>query len=371
MKVTVYAQLHRSVASPTGVGQHILHMVQGLRRAEGVDVNILAPRNQLDRAGCVPVANSLSGIPARALPLDRRWLERMWERLNAPKADRWCPDADWVYTPTEAYIAVQRPRLAVTVHDLHAFEPDLPWSGTPEHQTFRRRWTKMFAPIIKHADCVLAVSEFTRRRLIELLAVDPDRIAVVGNGVEEAYFDRSNSEKADELGVDPYVMIVGGLTRKKGGDLVLRVAEVLAREMPRMRILVAGKGEEAFTDPASRLVNVRLLQYVETPRMVDLLCGATALMVLSRYEGFGIPAAEAMAAGTPVISSRCGALPEVVGEAGILVDAENVGEIVAAIKLLSTDRRAREELCARGRKQAEEYRWNRCVERLVRALRER
>lgn len=371
MKVVVYAQLHRSLASPTGVGQHILHMVQGLRRTEGVDVSILAPRNQLDCAGCVPAANSLAGIPARALPLDRRWLEGMWERLNSPKADRWCPDADWVYTPTEAYVAVQRPRLAVTVHDLHAFEPDLPWSGTPEHQAFRRRWTTMFAPIIKHADCVLAVSEFTRRRLIELLAVDPDRIALVGNGVEETYFHGASSKSADSFWQDPYVMVAGGLTRRKGGDLVLRVAQALGREMPRMRVLVAGRGEPAFAALAAGLTNVSLLQYVETPRMVDLLQDATALLVLSRYEGFGISAAEAMAAGTPVISSRCGALPEVVGEAGILVDAGNADEVVAAIKLLSTDRGAREELRARGRKRAEEYRWDRCVDRLVEALRGR
>jgi glycosyltransferase involved in cell wall biosynthesis len=229
----------------------------------------------------------------------------------------------------------------------------------------------MFTPIIKHADCVLAVSEFTRRRLIELLEVDPARIALVGNGVEEAYFDAASSKSADDIGEDPYVMIVGGLTRRKGGDLVLRVAQALAREMPGMRVLVAGRGEPALTALAADLRNVSLLQYVETPRVVNLLQGATALLVLSRYEGFGIPAAEAMAAGTPVISSRCGALPEVVGEAGILVDAENADEVVAAIKLLSTDTGAREELRARGSERAEEYRWWRCVDRLVQALRGR
>src|SRR5262249_45431270 len=150
MRVVAYLQLHRSTNTPTGVGQHLIHMVRGLWRTPGLDVSILAPRNQLDCSGSVPVDNPLNSIPARSLPVGRRWLETMWEQLNAPKADRWCGKADWVYTPTEAYVAVRRPRLAVTVHDIHAFEPNLPWSGTPRHRAFRRRWARMFAPIINH-----------------------------------------------------------------------------------------------------------------------------------------------------------------------------------------------------------------------------
>ena len=368
MKVAAYVQLHRSTNTPSGVGQHLIHMVRGLCGARGIEVSILASRNHLDRRGCVPADNPLKGIPARALPLDRRWLEGMWQQLNAPKADHWCGDVDWIYTPTETYVAVRRPRLAVTVHDIHALELNLPWSHTPEHRAFRRRWMRMFRPIIKRADCILAVSEFTRGRLVELLAADPKKVAVVGNGVEAAYFGPPVRGNAEECMRDPYVMVTGGLTRRKGGDLVLRVAAVLNREMPGMRILVAGRGEAAFNAPAAALPNVTLLQYVETPRMVRLLHGAVAAMVLSRYEGFGIPVLEAMAAGVPVIASRFGALPEVVGGAGLLLDAENPGEVVAAIRTLSNDTSAREELRTRGMARAQEFRWDRCVDRLVQAL---
>ena len=93
------------------------------------------------------------------------------------------------------------------------------------------------------------------------------------------------------------------------------------------------------------------------------------MMFLSRYEGFGMPLAEAMAANTPVIASRCAALPEIVGEAGLLVDAENAGEVAAAIKMLSSDRAAWADLSVRGRQRAEAYRWEFCVERLLTALR--
>jgi glycosyltransferase involved in cell wall biosynthesis len=102
--------------------------------------------------------------------------------------------------------------------------------------------------------------------------------------------------------------------------------------------------------------------------MVRLLHGAVAAMVLSRYEGFGIPVLEAMAAGVPVIASRFGALPEVVGGAGLLLDAENPGEVVAAIRTLLNDTSAREDLRTRGMAWAQEFRWERCVDRVVQTL---
>jgi glycosyltransferase involved in cell wall biosynthesis len=377
MKIAAYAQLHRGMVMPTGVGQHLIHMIRGLSRRPGIDVSILAPRSQLDQ---LPDGNPLAGIAARGLPLGRRWIEAMWECLDFPKVDHWCGEADWIYSPTEVYVAARRPRLAVTVHDLHAFESNLPWSSTPEHQAFRRRWARMMSPIIQNAACILTVSEFTRGRLCELLKVDPGRVAVIGNGIDPLYFAAPGCAEAPSpetdpaqigLGGRPYVVVVGGLTRRKGGDLVLQVAQILQREQPEMRILVAGKGEPAFSAPASDLGNVVLLQHVPTIQLVKLLRGAMAAVMLSRYEGFGIPVVEAMAAGAPVIASRSGALPEVVGDAGLLLDTEDVEGTAAAIGWLSKDDGARDRYVSRGKARAEGFRWERCVERLVQALESR
>jgi len=92
------------------------------------------------------------------------------------------------------------------------------------------------------------------------------------------------------------------------------------------------------------------------------------MMFLSRYEGFGLPVAEAMAVGTPVVASRSAALREVTGEAGLLVDAERPGEVAAAIKMLSQDSTTWSDLSNRGRKRAAAYRWESCVDRLLAAL---
>ena len=367
MRVAAYTHLHR-VQNPTGVGNHMIQMVRGLHRTPDVQLTVVAPQNQLDEVGRIPALNPLSGIPARGLPLDRRWLEHMWERVDMPKLDHWCPDADWIYTPSEAYIAARRPQLAVTVHDLHAFETDLPWSNTAAHRAFRRRWTAMFVPIIKRADRILAVSEFTRGRLVQLLGAKEERIAIVGNGVDSAFFDVPEKVEAAEYQGRRHVVVVGGLTRRKGGDLVLRAAQELQRQAPDLLVLVVGVGEKEFDAPASELPNVVRLGMIEVTELVRLLRGAVAMMFLSRYEGFGLPVAEAMAVGTPVVASRSAALPEVTGEAGLLVDAERPGEVAAAIKMLSQDSATWSDLSNRGRKRAAAYRWESCVDRLLAAI---
>jgi glycosyltransferase involved in cell wall biosynthesis len=368
MRVAAYMHLHRT-QNPTGVGNHVIQMVRRLYQTPGVQLAVVAPQNQLDEAGRIPARNPLAGIPARGLPLDRRWLEHLWERLDAPKLDHWCPDADWIYTPSEAYIAARRPQLAVTVHDLHAFETNLPWSNTSAHRAFRRRWTAMFVPIIKRADRILAVSEFTRGRLVQLLGAKEERIAIVGNGVDSAFFDVPEKVEAAEYQGRRHVVVVGGLTRRKGGDLVLRAAQELQRQAPDLLVLVVGVGEKEFDAPASELPNVVRLGMIEGTELVRLLRGAVAMMFLSRYEGFGVPVAEAMAVGTPVVASRFAALPEVTGDAGILVNAERPSEVVAAIKMLSQDSAAWSDLSDRGRKRAAAYRWDLCTDRLLAALR--
>jgi glycosyltransferase involved in cell wall biosynthesis len=138
-----------------------------------------------------------------------------------------------------------------------------------------------------------------------------------------------------------------------------------------MRVVVAGTGEPELAEAARRYGNVRLLPHVPTRVLVELLHGATAALCLSRYEGFGIPVLEAMAAGAPVIASRCGALPEVVADAGILVNGEDAHQVAEKIARLSADPEAREEYRRRGKARAKEWSWERCVDRLLRSLEER
>jgi len=362
MKIAAYIHVRR-MRNPTGVGQHIIHMVDGLAKAAGVEVNVLAPRGDLE-SGVRPPA-PLAHIPATPLPLARKWLEMSWWAVNFPKADRWCGGADWVYCPAEAYVATKKIPLAVTVHDVHAFEPDLPWSKTPGHQRFHQRWRRLFEPIQRRARLIVAVSQFTKSRLVELLHFDPAKIEVIGNGVEEAYFD---PPAAIELPKEPYIYVIGGLTQRKGDVYLIELARRLKQKRPEMRILVSGAGESESEKRGDEVGNITRLGYMPVEKQVALLAGSRMSVFLSRYEGFGIPALEAMAAGTPVIVSNFAALPEVVGGAGCVVDATQADQVLEAVVRLDRDEGLREKLIARGRARAAEFRWSQCVQRLIAAL---
>jgi glycosyltransferase involved in cell wall biosynthesis len=369
MKIAAYIHLRRT-RTPTGVGMHIIHMVRGLASSPQMQVQVLAPRADLDSAGQIPGDTPLAGLPTVPLPLGRRFLEGMWRGLDWPAVDRWSGDADWIYCPAEVFVATRKAALAVTVHDTHALELDLPWSGTPQHKRLRRRWLIMFKQIRRHARLILAVSQFTKDRLVSLLDIDPKKIAVVGNGVEEIYFaDSADNEAAgQDLPPNPYLYIVGGLSQKKGAVYLLAVARKLSEAAPHIRVVVAGIAEQPFKEQASEMGNVIVLGYVPAPRQARLMRGALAVMMLSRFEGFGVPALEAMAVGTPAIVSSFASLPEVVGDAGLIANAEDPDAVMQSILRVEGDGKFREALIARGRRRAGEFHWSAAVAKLIAAL---
>lgn len=370
-RVVAYVQMRRAQIAPTGVGKHIIHMVRGISEQPAFDVSIAGSRLDLAFDGSVRRDSPLAGLRVAALPWSSSVMERWWRVTHWPALERWTGAANWVYSPSEAYVPTRRAKLAVTVHDLHAFERDLPWSHTSQHRVFGLKWAALMRPIVKHADLLLTVSEFTKHRLREFLHVDESRVVVVGNGVEDVYFAPAIATDGPMLRDRPYVMVVGGLTPRKGGDLVLNVAEQLQQQRQPIDVWIAGRGDAELEARSRSISNVRLLGYVPDHELAAMLGQSLALLFLSRYEGFGIPALEAMAAGAPVIASKWSALPEIVGDAGDLVDAENAQSIAALLSFLSNSPKRCQELRSKGRARAEQFRWSHCVERLARALRER
>jgi glycosyltransferase involved in cell wall biosynthesis len=275
----------------------------------------------------------------------------------------------------ECYIPARRAKVAITVHDLHALEPHLPWSNTPEHVTFCNRWRMKFKPMVRHTNLFLAVSEFTKSRMVDLLDISAERIAVVGNGVDDFFFDPPNLATQKELAIHgnrPYIIVTGGLTRKKGAQYTLQVAEHLARLVPDIRVVVTGFSNDAVAEHSARqLPNVVLAGHVDDELYHALLGRARCLLFLSRYEGFGIPILEAMAMGVPVIASQFASIPEVVGDAGVLVDVDDPEAIALMIRDICQSPGSSDEVVARGRMKAEQWRWKACVARLRSALMER
>lgn len=346
----------------TGVGKHVKNMGAQFRVNPAWDVRLLLARGQ-------PAWDGGPGDETNSivrLPLNRGQLDFTWTVLDWPHLDRWLGESGWVYCPNEKYVPVRGHRYAVTVHDIYAYDNGRS-PQAPAAVLRRNRFLRM----LQRANVILVVSNFTKTRLVDRFRIDEAKIAVVGNGVEEEYFRAFCTDPLSCRGgiPQPYVLFVGGLRKKKGAADILRFAQALERLDASVVVVVVGPTDPEFRGSAGACRNLRILDRgFPDEQMVRLVRGASVAVSLSSYEGFGIPLVEAMAAGVPVVAANRSALPEVVGDAGFLVDPADSTAIAALVRGLINDDGIRAEYIARGRKRADGYRWSACAARAACAM---
>ncbi|HWB54024.1 MAG TPA: glycosyltransferase family 1 protein [Tepidisphaeraceae bacterium] len=368
IRILTYLHARRTMGNITGVGQHMLNMILGLARLPGVEQVLLASGPEVRQRAEVDPDWPLQNLPMRTFPLSRGLMQRIWWATHFPRAEHWYKEADWVYAPADAYVPTSKARYAVTIHDIEVFEEDLPWYTPEERRRGQRNWGMRLKPMLAHAAVILTVSEFSKQRMVQLLGVDPGRIAVVGNGIDPAVFNETVSPDPEYAGSPPYLLTIGGITSRKGGDALIELARRLQERKSAVRILVAGKSQPHYAEQARELANIVQLGYVPAERLPGLLRGALALLFLSRYEGFGIPIIEAFACGTPAIISSYSSLPEVGGDAAIVAEAARPEETIEYISRLMDDSAYRRERVELGRRIVQRFTWDACVQRLLQAL---
>jgi len=258
-------------------------------------------------------------------------------------------DAELLHCPTYRGPVRSALPLVVTVHDLAVFR----------HPEAFNRWTRTYSPrvvprVLATARRIIAVSEFTRRELVELLRVPDEKIRVVPNAVDDD-FTRDGPASAGD-----YVLAVGTLEPRKN---LARLVEAARRADVELRVVgAAGWGG---VDVGGN--GVRWLGEVSDAELAQLYRGARCVAYPSVYEGFGIPVLEAMACGVPVVTSRGTAMEEVANGAAVLVDPEDPAELAAGIERASAEREA---LVARGLERARAFRWDDIGGRTVAVYRE-
>ncbi|TML94457.1 MAG: glycosyltransferase family 4 protein [Actinobacteria bacterium] len=246
--------------------------------------------------------------------------------------------ADVLHCPTyRGPVRPPRVPLVVTVHDLAVLR----------HPGAFNRWTREYSPrvvprVLRAAREVIAVSEFTRRELVELLGVSEEKIHVVPNAVEDEFTEDGPAEQGE------YVLAVGTLEPRKN---LARLVEAVRRTDTELRIVGARGWGRVEVDSNG----VRWLGEVSDAELARLYRGAVCVAYPSLYEGFGIPVLEAMACGAPVVTTRGTAMEEVADGAAVLVDAQDPAEIAAGIFQAVADRA---QLVARGLERAREFRWD-------------
>ncbi|HVN50983.1 MAG TPA: glycosyltransferase family 1 protein, partial [Acidimicrobiales bacterium] len=258
----------------------------------------------------------------------------------------------------------------VTIHDLQPFAHPRNFSHL-KHAYLRATVPRS----LRQAVLVVTLTEHTRRDVVDRMGVPPERIHVVPPGITRREVDRDQAEVARvrdlyQLGTHPY-FIYPTITypHKNHLTLVRAFARLAATDPEPLLVLPAGPaGAEAALqaeiDELRVRPRIRRLGRIPRPDLDALIDGATALAFPSSYEGFGIPVLEAMSRRCPVIASTATALPEVVGDAGLLVDPDDVEGWAAAMRTLLEDPSTRRDLAERGYARAGEFSWERSVEAL-------
>jgi glycosyltransferase involved in cell wall biosynthesis len=257
----------------------------------------------------------------------------------------------------------RRVPTVVTVHDV------LPLSH-PEYfsELIRRRYRPLARAAVRAADLVLTGSRHSAGQLTDLLGVEPARVVVTPYGVEGRFrrVGRDEGWLADRFGVrSRYVLCVGTLEPRKNLVGAVRAFSRAAESVEDCVLVVAGgRGwrNEAFErELAGAPGRVVLTGFVSDEELVRLYSGADCFLFPSLAEGFGFPVLEAMACGAPVVSSDRTSLPEVVGDAGVLVDPEDERAIAAAVERVLTEPGLADRLRERGLEHAAQYTWDACA----------
>lgn len=295
-----------------------------------------------------------------ALPTDRPPVRLLWEQMVQPWAARRA-DLDLLHCPAFVGPVAGTVPFVVTVHDLSfLLFPEGFRGGNRTYLRLMTGWS------VRRARRVIAVSESTRQDLVRLYGLEPGRVDVISNGVDAAFRPLPAGEvtafRVKKGLPERFLLFVGTLEPRKN---VVRLVEAYAR-LPQPRcplLLVGGKGwfyEQVFrrVEELDLIEEVGFVGYVPAEELPWWYNAATALVYPSLYEGFGLPALEAMACGTPVVTSTTSSLPEVVGQAGLLVEPTDVEALTAAMQRVLQDAVLRAQMRTAGLAQAAHFSWS-------------
>ena len=267
---------------------------------------------------------------------------------------------------TSSYLPALAPCPCVlTVHDLAIYR--YPEAFKAGNRTLGR-W--LFEHALRHAVALIAPSGATRSDLVELLGVDPERIHVIPEATDALFqpvADHRELERARQRYQlqRPFVLSVGTAEPRKNLVRLLMAFAACRNTLPEAHdlVLVGRQGWlsgplEAAARPLLDAGVLRILGYVPRADLPALYAGTAAFAYPSIYEGFGLPVLEALACGAPVLTSRRSSLPEVAGDAALLVDPDSVAEIATGLKALLTDSALARDLRERGPRRASQFSWD-------------
>ncbi|MGB6942154.1 MAG: glycosyltransferase family 1 protein [Bryobacteraceae bacterium] len=262
------------------------------------------------------------------------------------------PSADLFHGLNQRLGTAHHRRSVTTFHDLFVISGDY---STPE---FRERFTAQARAAANRSDLIIAVSAFTARQVEQLLHVEPSKLRVIPHGTRPAPLPPVSVPR------EPIILSVGAIQRRKN---ILRLVEAFELAPAGWQLFLAGsfgfEAEEALARIArsSRKQDIQVLDYVTRAELEELYQRASIFAFPSLDEGFGMPVLDAMARGIPVLTSNRSAMPEVAGDAALLVDPTDVHSISDGLVHLATNADLRDTLIRAGKARAKEFTWEKSI----------
>ena len=355
----------------TGIGQYGFHLAGELLKNPDLEIDFFY--------GTTWDKKRLTAAPPglrRTLPWVKRCiplyphisrLYRQYKFSRHAKAAKY----DVYHEPNYLPLRLEVPTV-ITAHDLS-------WIRYPEMHPVERVtvMNRYFEKALRQASALITDAEFIKQEIVDVFGVDPAKITAIPLGVESIFMPLSSDETQAVLSKHAlehgrYFLTVGTLEPRKNLTLAIRAYSALPESIrKRYPLVVIGmKGWHAteieqLIAPLERAGYIRPLGYVSRSDLATIIAGATTLVYPSIYEGFGLPPLEAMACGTPVICSNVSSLPEVVGDAGILIDPSDEVGLKEKLQTIIEDQCLRDDLAARSRARSLDFTWEKCAQRTV------
>lgn len=271
-------------------------------------------------------------------------------------------NTDLFFSPASEGMLFPAVPQIVTVHDL------IPLKYPEVSPKWKYYYLSILPIILKRSQKIIAISEHTKKDLIETYKLDPELIKVVYNGFDSnIFFPQQNSEISRKYNLDKYLLYVGDMRFYKNLERCITAFNNLS--LSEYKFVITGKKDYFFYPQIQDKVNqlpikdqIIFLDYVPTKDLPYLYSMAQCLVFASLYEGFGLPVLEAMACGCPVITSNTTSLPEVGGDSVLYVDPLNINNIAEGMSQILTNKNLRQNLSDRGKARARLFSWEKMAE---------
>ncbi|NJN55659.1 MAG: glycosyltransferase family 4 protein [Anaerolineae bacterium] len=355
-----------------GIGRYTRELVQALTAVDAQnDYHFFAAKTPTASPVPDPIPQA-HNVQLHVAPFDERWLYRLWYRLRLPLAvQRFTGPLDLFHSPDFVLPPVHgRIPTLLTVHDL---------SFVHYPETFPARLVAYLNRVvpwsIRRATHILADSQATKDDLTAVWQVAPQKITVLYSGVHERFHPVADQQKQTavrhqyNLGSAPYILAVGTVQPRKNYQLLIRAFQPIAQAQPHNLVITGGKGwlmEEMMAEVGRQGLDgrVQFAGFVADEDLPTLYSAADLFVFPSLYEGFGLPLLEAMGCGVPVITSNTSSLPEVAGQAAVLLSPHDQEAWTAAMARLLADSLERTQLVAAGFRQVRHFSWEQSAHQL-------